>query len=805
MVLPRTETRKGFDFLGEREFLVEFSINGLLAASFFNFLGVPDLFNTADGQSAIGPFGLMDPLGIFAYNGLFPPEPEAWTKAFLGWIDPVEATGPDPITSTLAPASRPDRSDAVRVPISSAEYFLVEHRRRDLAGDGLVLRVYRAGEIVEDRFTNGQEDFNGIDMSGFAGGVVVDADDYDWALPGGLDEDGNPLDGGILVWHVDERVLAEGLLANRVNADPSRRGLDLEEADSAQDIGFPSGNPFAPASHLGSPFDFFYDGNPVVVIDQNGEEIRLYENRFGPDTYPNSDSNDGAPGFVELVDFSAPGATMSFTYRRAVEEGIRPIDGLPAVDGLALGPGSYVMPAREGEYFVASFGEAVVVGARETLYAGGRAAAAPTIGPDGAVYFLQETAEGVVGLGRYAAGVFTFVPFGLEGISGFREERAALVYDAAAARFAAMLERGEEAVLVTFLFSDAFAGPTLPVTLEAGIAPLALGVWPAGGVAVLTASRVFSLDSGDGWTLSLPDGRVAQPVFGSESDIKRGIVISLSERVLYWLLPEARVVPVPLDAWGLVDVDPGGFPMLADVDADGRLDAVFSFGRQLLAITQGGAMADGFPLALPAEVETQPLVARFAEGDSLAVVVAASDGMVYAYRLDGERRLVDGFPLAAGGPVLSSPLLQRKTLLVAGEGGGLRGWEIDGLTDIQWGQLYQGTNNGSGMRLDVPAPSPRSIQGILIPADTYNWPNPMRDGRTFFRVRPTTDVTVRITIVDAAGSLVDRLEGAAARVGVPTDILWQTDAASGIYYARVEATNAAGRTETALIKLAVIR
>ena len=31
----------------------------------------------------------MDGQAIFAYNGVFPPEPSAWEKIFLGWATPV--------------------------------------------------------------------------------------------------------------------------------------------------------------------------------------------------------------------------------------------------------------------------------------------------------------------------------------------------------------------------------------------------------------------------------------------------------------------------------------------------------------------------------------------------------------------------------------------------------------------------------------------------------------------------------------------------------------------------------------------
>mgnify|MGYP000709433531 CR=1 FL=1 len=86
----------------------------------------------------------------------------------------------------------------------NGEYFLVENRYRDVGADGLVLRVWKDGQILEERFANGAEDFNSRTIEGFGGGVVVGADDYDWALPGGLDEEDNPLLGGALIWHIDE-------------------------------------------------------------------------------------------------------------------------------------------------------------------------------------------------------------------------------------------------------------------------------------------------------------------------------------------------------------------------------------------------------------------------------------------------------------------------------------------------------------------------------------------------------------------------------------------------------------------------
>ncbi|MDX1438806.1 MAG: hypothetical protein R3284_02780, partial [Rubricoccaceae bacterium] len=185
ILLPETESRLGRNNITQEDFVAEFSINGFLAASFLSYLGVPDLFNTETGESAIGPFGLMDPLGIFAFNGLFPPEPSAWTKQFLGWNNPLEVSlSVEPQDVTLSAVSVLGFSDAVRVPISGAEYFLVENRQRAAESNELVLTVLRNGAVVEQRIPLTEENFSQFNTEAFEGGVVVAAEPYDWAVPG---------------------------------------------------------------------------------------------------------------------------------------------------------------------------------------------------------------------------------------------------------------------------------------------------------------------------------------------------------------------------------------------------------------------------------------------------------------------------------------------------------------------------------------------------------------------------------------------------------------------------------------------
>ena len=139
-------------------------------------------------------------------------------------------------------------------------------------------------------------------------------------------------------------------------------------------------------------------------------------------------------------------------------------------------------------------------------------------------------------------------------------------------------------------------------------------------------------------------------------------------------------------------------------------------------------------------------------------------------------------------------------------GGSLRAWQLDNLGAVWWSQLYANGQNQSYVELAAePDPQPSSqAAGLIVEAETYNWPNPIREGQTFLRCMTTEDASVRITIVNAAGSLIDEVELDLSG-GTPAEHLWQTNAASGLYYARITATGLNGQTATKLIKMAIIR
>ncbi len=158
MIIPETESRELSSF--GQTVLFQITINGLLVSSIASYLGLPDLFDTNTGLSAIGRFGLMDGQAIFSFSGLFPPEPSAWEKIFLGWIQPVTvAPGNYNVNLTALRASTAGDTVILKVPINSSEYFLVENRQRDANNNGAILTINSAGQTITKTFTK--------DASGF--------------------------------------------------------------------------------------------------------------------------------------------------------------------------------------------------------------------------------------------------------------------------------------------------------------------------------------------------------------------------------------------------------------------------------------------------------------------------------------------------------------------------------------------------------------------------------------------------------------------------------------------------------------
>ena len=795
MILPRTESRMGINPLTSEPFLVELSINGLLAASFLNWLGVPDLFNTADGSSAVGPFDVMDALGIFAYSGLLPPEPSAWTKQYLGWADMVDVS-PDAPLVTLRASGDSQANDVARIRMSDAEYFLVENRHRDPEGDGINLRVWTRDGEQDVNFPNGDPEFNDGTVAGFPGGVILEADNYDFSLPGGLDENDNPLLGGMLIWHIDENRLKDGLADNAVNADREARAIDLEEADGAQDIGYGSGGGFFSAQFdLGTPFDFWYEGNPVTVRTSTGQDIRLYENRFAPDTTPSNLTNAGrSPGF-QLLDFSPPGPSMSFRVASI------PVDG-PALlaewqldDWNEVEPGNGLMwPSVDpaGFHFWRSGSDGT--GTSVWLPADGSPCRRETLD-------VRPAFDGSVLYEVLPDGIWSVMPLA----SGCQREEVASFPGSS--------------LSVT---SDGLAWTRLPGEIR-----LFLGVLSSGSPALMTVSIH-------------DDGRVETEQLAFQSTIQR-ILVADRTRQEALLLTDAGVMDQEgnllvsrtgqewtgavaagsADAWRLAWQAPDGTiqtmtsegeeltipgsggcsaarPTWYQVDGDGVADLVFVCGRDLVAAHRTGAVLTGFPVTLMSDVDAALSAARTPTGQTM--LFASTGAGLEAVLVDGSStsRAV-GYPLATGRRGNTAPLLMDNAIVTLSGGGGLRAWAFSGVDALNASD--RGVLLASADEADQAAGA-----GLIDASETYNWPNPIQDGSTRIRfsVREVSDVT--IDIVDMSGVRIERIDLPSVQAGIPREVVWETEAGSGIYLARIRARSADGSSQdTRLIRMAIIR
>jgi hypothetical protein len=337
MLIPRTQTRKGF-YINNEPFLVPLSINGMLSAQIGSFFGLPDLFNTESGESGIGRFGLMDGAGIFAVAGLIPPNMSAWEKQWLGWVEPQTVTEEDfssfgAASVSLTAARDGVEGDVLRVETLASDYYLIENRHRNPTGK-LIELTFRMPDGSEEVVTrSGTDSLFSIQIEGFdqslPKGVLVDVSHYDVALPGGLDvgedqeegtEDDRALMGGVLIWHIQPGKIAEALAQGvGLNDDPDSRGVDLEEADGAQDIGFQTQVGVTIFDATGSAFDFWWKGNDARVVRPGGQDIQLYANRFDGRTIPSNHTALGAPTWFELSDFSDTQPVATFSLRKTTE------------------------------------------------------------------------------------------------------------------------------------------------------------------------------------------------------------------------------------------------------------------------------------------------------------------------------------------------------------------------------------------------------------------------------------------------------------------------------------------------------
>jgi M6 family metalloprotease-like protein len=775
IIMPETESQEG----------LEIAITGIFASNIGNYLGLYDLFSPSTKKSGIGRFGLMD-VGLFNLYGLVPAIPCAYSRKLLDWDIPQILDIPrDTVYVNRFDGISRMGTTVYQIPINNEEYYLVEYRGdNSVKIDSLyaVLAENRPApptylELLKTYFAQA------IEVSDSTG-VLLKIKDYDWGLPGA----------GILIWHIDESVIAAKGPLNAVNDDRNNRGVDLEEADGSQDIGYDY-TIVEPGyrSEQGTWLDFWFDGNPAP----------LYRNEFSPHSAPNTLTNRVfANSHITLKNFSAAeGTRMSFTYQRDYFE-----------------PG---FPIRLEET-----GNASTYGSPLTVpLTGFMNPVIFTTNDSGQIFAFTAAGKGLLTTGNHLVAEM------------LRKERPAISFadqdgDSQADQLIACVQSG---LIQGFSLQDQNADSLLDTLFSVHInqrlttPPIVQNPYFYIG---LQNNRVYrftfsgQIDSIyqfnkviNGLTVISTDDLVVSTLSDS-LDYLPPTVVDLNsdgrmDRVFF-----DRNTQIKIELYGnsVKDVElPGRIvaaPAFGDANGDGYYEIFFNLADQVYGLYFNGAMVNNFPIhpsLLAGEQLCGTPLLFDVDGDMHTdILTCTTQGQVLAFNLQGH--LLDGFPFSTGEHPTGSPVAvdydndDRMELFVETTSGDIFGWQLETSATgnkVWWNQASANYRQNNFLTTLL---EPREFTGPdLLPAGSvYNYPNPNTADFTLIRYYLREEARVQFRIFDLAGDLIDTFNGAGQGQQY-NEVRWDLHSiSSGVYLCQIEARSAKAR-QVRLIKILVIK
>ncbi|MCG6915667.1 T9SS type A sorting domain-containing protein [bacterium BMS3Abin03] len=783
MIIPETESRELETVSGK--YLFQITINGLLCASIGSYLGLPDLFDTETGLSAIGRFGLMDGQSIFAYNGAFPPEPSPWTKIRLGWAEPVTVNlGSNEVSVVTRLAAEIGDTVILKVPLNSSEYYLIENRNRDVNNDGSKVTLNINGKVETRTYDKDTTGYYSFDVDTLEG-VVTDVDEFDWAVPGN----------GIVIWHIDENIINKKIAENKINTDKHHRGVDVEEADGIQDIGEKFYTVLGDeVIGEGEKEDFWYVSNPA----------ELYQNRFANDTRPDTKTNSGANSLITIKDFSDIANRMNFK----VEYG-----------------DSIVKPILSNEINLSSDNKSISISRFDNSPA----------------YLILNGTNLVVHNGTSI--VKTLSDFSVFKNASVLENDILQIYGAKDSTLTYSLSEGTTTengeINVKRILSSAPVINTLDNgnkqvvigTLDGKIitySPASFGSLPqqqdmvdvstqhlinkvaANGSFIASTGRMTNkiypqthlFWSNEG-TVELVDELPIDLAVTKDINGNNIAVVLTDKNRLYVINKSSIITEFNIKSNGNIN----SFS-LTDLKQDGTNYIVLNNGNNIEAYNLTGAMADNFPFVDPESIGFvgTPLTADF-EGDNKSEIISVTiDGRIFAID-GGTGKVIPGFPISAGSGIPVTPILyntnSKTNLAVLNDQNVLSVWSISSID----GKLYWTEENGNPQNSSFieAAETGNAINQFFPTSRAYNYPNPVYGSETNIRYYVSEDSKINIKIFDLAGDFVAELNDN-AQGGMDNETLWNvSDIQSGVYIVRIEATSTNGKKENAIIKIAVAK
>jgi Secretion system C-terminal sorting domain len=788
LVIPETESRELETITGS--FLFELTINGLLCASIASHLGLPDLFDTETGLSAIGRFGLMDGQSIFAYNGCYPPEPSPWSKIFLGWADPVTLS-PDNHDINLVTDIASSLSDTVilKVPLNSSEYFLVENRIRDANNDGSKVTYFVNGNTLTHTFTKDTTGYYSFDTDSLAG-VVTDVDEFDWTLPGN----------GIVIWHIDENVIDANIDDNKINVDKNHRGVDVEEADGIQDIGERFVTIFGDeVIGEGTDEDFWYSSNPAT----------LFQNRFAKDTRPNTNTNSGANSLITFKDFSDISNRMSFK----VEYGdsiIKPLFTKSLSDTNVPIYISANVFNNNPELFIGKENNSIFVYRSDSLIYQNNSFSDFKLSVLNNNNVLHQYGSLNQSLQYH---IFNESDSTSGNINVGNKITAPIAMKTSSSVGPELLIGTDQGNILTYSIADipniipefqsSFDIDTTNILKKIAVDGNYFSSITNSKISILPPEPILQFFDTNSFNFPFTaehpvDLALTKDINGNYINI---ILTSLNK---FYIIESGNFI----SGFSTLGSDAVNSFALMDLKQDGSNYITLNNGNNIEAYNLTGALADNFPFTDPNEIGFvgTPLTADF-EGDNASEIISVTkDGRIFAID-GGTGKVVPGFPISCGGSVSVTPVLYnangKTNLAVINDQNVLSAWSISSVE----GKLYWSEENGNPQNtsfVDV-AENNNHINEFFPKSRAYNYPNPVYEGSTNIRYYVSEDSKINIKIFDLAGDYVDELNDNATG-GLDNETVWDVkNIQSGVYLARIEAVSTSGKSEQAIIKIAVVK
>jgi hypothetical protein len=621
--------------------------------------------------------------------------------------------------------------------------------------------------------------------------------------------DDQVLNGGVLIWHIDESVIRAEKSNNAINADPLRRGVDLEEADGAQDIGRTDTDQQIGLSSTGGPYDFWWSGNNYSVITDT-DTLQLYQNRFGPQTTPATHSNSGGATFLAFDQFSDQDPVATLRLRKVTPENswVRLV-----VEHTLAGAQNYAVNKSQNSAYPPSLGylhgisdTVLVIPSAQHLVAGtltnGNWSTQELLNaPPQQPLFSDPIVVGEASNANTSADIRAWT---------YQQGQWTLEWQNSAPATRGFVSQRDPNQLD-------LDGTTQQITLSDGVistpfsTPQQRTPLRNGSEAILANNRLEIIRSNDSKEIQLSAGSQRQYV-GSYfyTSAQTGYYV-LTDQQLWVTAPNASDSNLRL----ITESKSLSWPAIVDLDQDERLDMLVTqaSGKALWGYTHQGSVLNRFPLEAPSGVRFwgPPLVADLTGDQQLELLIPGTDGYsyaLYAYTLNGIP--LDGFPLTVGGisqadqqpihPVLDA---SRNMLWAVSPQGDLKGWEIPQLGEVAWSGHYDPNTDSNKMSVFSSNQPVEVSNRLLIPDETYNWPNPAND-HTYFRFQVRESAEISVIIHTLSGEKVDELrydalEGASQEIHYSTASL-----SSGVYYVMIKAQNG-NQSDHETLKLVVVR